>query len=89
MAIPMVEGILATHYGMKRHGETPTKITILPEMKCWYNVSMYNHKRHEPQEVQDPAQGGDDCEEKEVGQEMIEILRDVERLLGEAITIID
>ena len=33
--------------------------------------------------------GGDDCEGNEVGQEMIKILRDVERLFGEAITIID
>ena len=60
MAFPMVEGILAIHYGMKQRGVTPTKITILPEMKCWYNVSMYNHKSHEPQGVQDPVQGGDD-----------------------------
>ena len=53
MAIPMVEGILATRYGMKWHGETPTKITILPEWgetlakiiillktMCQFNVSM-------------------------------------------------
>ena len=53
---PMVEGILAVCYGMKWCGETPTKITILPEMMRWFYVSMYDHKRCEPQEAQEPAE---------------------------------
>ena len=40
-AIPIIGGILAACYGMKWCGETPTKITILPEMMRWFNVSMY------------------------------------------------
>ena len=73
---------------MKRYDETPARITILPEMMHWFNISMYNQCR-EPQEAQELTQGRNDCEENEVGQEMTRIKRDVERSFGEAVTTID
>ena len=57
------------HSNMKQHA----KITGLPEMMRWFNVSMYDCKHCKPQEAQDPAQGVYDCEANEVGKEMIEI----------------
>ena len=42
-------------------------------MMHWFNISMYDFKNCKPQEAQDPAHGGDDCEDNAVGQEMIEI----------------
>ena len=76
---------MTTRSNMKQHA----KITGLPEMMRWFNVSMYDCKHCKPQEAQDSAQGGDDFEENEVGQEMTRIKRDVERSFGEAVTTID
>ena len=61
-----------------------------------FNVNMYDHKQCVLQGAQggaqDGAQGaqggaqGDDHEEDEVGQEMMEVLRDVEQMFGEAVS---
>ena len=44
LAIPMVEGVLATRYGVERHGELCSNITILPKIMQSFTYCMYDHK---------------------------------------------
>ena len=92
LAIPMVEGILATRYGLKRRTETCVNMTILPSMLAKFNTSMYSYRVTEPQGQRDIAIANADSQEADAADEnveIIEVLNDVEVLLGEPITITD
>ena len=48
LAIYMVEGILATQYGLKRRNKTCANMIILSSMLAKFNGSMYSFKVTEP-----------------------------------------
>ena len=89
----MVEGILATRYGLKRRTETCINMTILPSMLAKFNTSMYSYRVTEPQGGQrDIANANADSQEADAANEnaeIVEVLNDVEVLLGEPIIITD
>jgi len=59
-------------------------MTILPEMMRRFNVSMYDHKQTRQTEVQAEKEVEADGEEVD-DEDMIQILNDVEQLLGEPV----
>ena len=65
LAISMVEGILATRYGMELQGETCAKITILPGMMRSFNQNMYHKQLHENAGPHAASQEGNVGEEEE------------------------
>ena len=90
LAIPMVEGILATRYGLKRRNETCANMIILPSMLAKFNLSMYSYKVTEPQGQRDIVNANADSQEADAANEnadIVEVLNDVEALLGEPIFI--
>ena len=78
-AIPMVDAILSMRYSLTRGNENCSKFEVLPKMMQWFNASMYDYKR--PQTVA-PAVNPDDDEE------VLQVLNDVEKLIGEPVFII-
>ena len=86
----MVKGILATQYGSKRRNETCANMIILPSMLAKFNSSMYSYKVTEPQGQRDIANANADSQEADAANEnadIVEVLNDVEALLGEPIFI--
>ena len=82
LAIPMVESILGVWYSLQRRNETCITMATLPEMLSRFNSSMYDHHRNQPSTsnaVREQDEGEDDSEE------FINLLQDVEELLGEPI----
>ena len=75
----MVDAILSTRYSLTRGNENCSKFEVLPKMKQWFSASMYDYKR--PQMVA-PAVNPDDDEE------VLQVLNNVEKLIGQPIFII-
>ena len=84
LAISMVEGILATRYGMELQGETCAKITILPGIMCRFNQNMYHKQLRENAGPHAASQEGNVGEEEE-DNEIVKILQDVDDIFGEAV----
>ena len=86
LAIPMVEAILTTRLGLKRRGESCATFKVLPGMMENFNYNMYDHvraaavprPRNERQADEQEEEGGE-------AEDLIEILNDVEELLGEPV----
>ena len=90
LAIPMVEGILATQYGLKRRNETCANMIIIPSMLSKFNSIMYSYKVTEPHAQRDIANANTDSQEADAANEnsdIVEVLNDMEALLGEPIFI--
>ena len=71
----MVEGILASRYGLKRRTETCVNMTILPSMLAKFNTSMYSYRVTEPQRGQrNIANANADSQEAEAADGNAEIV---------------
>ena len=86
----MVDGVLATRYGIKHLGETCADISILPGMMQRFNQNMYDHIRAQNQETAATAPQPQlrDNDEDNDEEEMIQILQDVENALGDPVFIV-
>ena len=90
LAISMVDGVLATRYGIKHRGETCANISILPGMMERFNQNMYDHVRARNQGTAStaPQPQFNTNEEEDEDEEMIQVLQDVEDLLGDPVFIV-
>ena len=86
----MVDGVLATRYGIKHRGETCANISILPGMMERFNQNMYDHVRARNQGTAStaPQPQFNTNEEEDEDEEMIQVLQDVEDLLGDPVFIV-
>ena len=84
----MVDSILATRYGMKQQGEFCVDMTILPSMLQRFNSNMYDHHKKAGATMQLRPQNQRDGEEEEENEEMIQILQEVEDILGSPVFIV-
>ena len=82
----MVGAILTTRLGLKRRGESCATFKVFPGMMENFNYNMYEHvraaavprPRNERQADEQEEEGGE-------AEDLIEILNDVEELLGEPV----